>query len=530
MAFNPARSLVVLSAILAATMLISSGGVISARTRSIGPDRIVSFESLPDGDTCLMPGAESANLAAAIVSMESLPRDVGSSAACAVPPQLSFSRLRASRFGEPRRSEAEAGEAAQTGQAPAAPEHIVGGPGTAYQARTRSGQINRPALRYLKDPYAAWSAVAVNAENDMVIAIDENLFRIVEYSRKDSTPPGAPLTVPRRVIGGDDTYTEMMCGAYIDPKTLDVYVTNNDTQDWLPVFSREARGNAKPDRLLASPHRAWGIAADETRQELFVTVQPVAVIVYRKGASGTEAPLRVLEGDATELADPHGIALDLKNNLMIVANHGHRRIGGPPQLRPFDEWRRAWEEAMSGNSSHNFVSLYGRGGGGEEGGGAGGGRDFGRFEPPSLNIYARDASGNTRPLRVIKGPRTQLNWPSHVAIHEARGEIFVANDSDDSVLVFRVTDSGDVAPTRVIKGRRTAIKNPTGISVDAANGELWVASMGNYAITVFPLTANGDVAPLRTIRGGPAGGEAQMIGNPGAVGYDRKRQEILVPN
>jgi DNA-binding beta-propeller fold protein YncE len=437
-----------------------------------------------------------------------LPAD--SSAVCAVPQRASFA------------------EATQAGQAPAAPEHIVGGPGTAYQARTRSGQINRPALRYLKDPYAAWSAIAVNAENDMVIAIDENLFRIVEYSRKDNTPPGAPLTVPRRVIGGDDTHTEMMCGAYIDPKTLEVYVTNNDTQDWLPVFSREARGNVKPDRLLASPHRAWGIAAVDTRQELFITVQPVAVVVYRKGASGTEAPIRVLEGDATELADPHGIALDLKNNLMIVANHGHRRVGGPPQLRPLDEWRRAWEEAMSGNSSHNFVSLYARGGG--EGGGAGAGRDFGRFELPSLNIYARDASGNTPPLRVIKGPRTQLNWPSHVAIHEARGEIFVANDSDDSVLVFRVTDSGDVAPTRVIKGPRTAIKNPTGISVDAANGELWVASMGNYAITVFPLTASGDVAPLRTIRGGPVGGEAQMIGNPGAVGYDRKRQEILVPN
>ena len=508
MALNPKGSLIVVSAILAAATLFSSGGIISARTRTIGPDRIVSFEALPDGDTCIIPGTESANLAAAIVSMESLPRDTGSAAVCAVPPLSGASRLSSS--------------AVQAGQAPAAPEHIVGGPGTAYQARTRSGQINRPALRYLKDPYAAWSAVAVNAENDMVIAIDENLFRIVEYSRKDNTPAGAPLTVPRRVIGGDDTHTEMMCGAYIDPKTLDVYVTNNDTQDWLPVFSREARGNVKPDRLLASPHRAWGIAMDETRQELFITVQPVAVVVYRKGASGNEAPLRVLEGDATELADPHGLALDLKNNLMIVANHGHRRVGGPSQLRPRDEWQRAWEEAMSGNSSHNFVSLFARG--------EGAARDSGRFEMPSLNIYARDAGGNTRPLRVIKGPRTQLNWPSHVAIHEARGEIFVANDSDDSVLVFRVTDNGDVAPTRVIKGPRTAIKNPTGVSVDAVNGELWVASMGNYAITVFPLTASGDVAPLRTIRGGPAGGQAQMIGNPGAVGYDRKRQEILVPN
>ena len=110
------------------------------------------------------------------------------------------------------------------------------------------------------------------------------------------------------------------------------------------------------------------------------------------------------------------------------------------------------------------------------------------------------------------------------------GEIFVANDADDSVLVFKITDNGDVAPTRVIKGARTLIKNPTGVTVDAANNEFWVASMGNYTATVFPITANGNVAPIRQIRGGPSGGTALMIGNPGAVGYDTKRQEILVPN
>jgi DNA-binding beta-propeller fold protein YncE len=133
-------------------------------------------------------------------------------------------------------------------------------------------------------------------------------------------------------------------------------------------------------------------------------------------------------------------------------------------------------------------------------------------------------------VRIIKGPRTQLNWPSHLAVHEARGEIFVANDADDAVLVFKVTDNGDVAPTRVIKGPRAQIKNPTGLTVDQRNNELWVTSMGNYTITVFPIAASGNAQPLRTIRGGPPDKVALMIGNPGAVGYDRKRQEILVPN
>ena len=87
-----------------------------------------------------------------------------------------------------------------------------------------------------------------------------------------------------------------------------------------------------------------------------------------------------------------------------------------------------------------------------------------------------------------------------------------------------------MAPLRVIKGALTSVKNPTGLSLDVKNGELWVANMGNYSATVYPITANGDVAPLRTIRGGPTDRVGLMIGNPGAVGYDSKRQEILVPN
>jgi hypothetical protein len=98
------------------------------------------------------------------------------------------------------------------------------------------------------------------------------------------------------------------------------------------------------------------------------------------------------------------------------------------------------------------------------------------------------------------------------------------------VLVFNITDNGNVAPKRIIKGPRTKIMNPTGLYVDAANNELWVASMGNYTAAVFPIAASGDATPIRTIRGGPEGGTALMIGNPGAVGYDSIRQQILVPN
>ena len=394
---------------------------------------------------------------------------------------------------------------------------IDGGGRTAAQSQ----QVDRAPLRYIKDPHPAWSSVAVNPENDMVVVTDETLHRIVEYRRTDNTPADADLTEPRRVIGGDQTNTEMMCGVYIDPKTLDIRVTNNDTVNWLPVFSREARGNVTPDSKLATPHRTWGIAADEIRQELYVTIQsPSAVVVYRKGAEGDNAPLRFLEGDATQLADARGLAVDTVNNVFVVGNHGHRQFYGGDAVSTVQGTWQGWI-AQNGFPLQTGLRQLPRRTRPELGA---------RFEEPSINIYRLGASGNTAPLRVIKGSRTQLNWPGHVAVHEQRQEIFVANDAGDGVLVFKLSDNGNVAPTRVLKGPRTGIFAPTGVAIDRINNELWVANMGNYGVTVYPLTASGDAAPIRTIRGGPAGKTGLMIGNPGAVGYDTKRQEILVPN
>ena len=145
-------------------------------------------------------------------------------------------------------------------------------------------------------------------------------------------------------------------------------------------------------------------------------------------------------------------------------------------------------------------------------------------------MYPLKASGDTAPLRVIEGPKTQLNWPALLYYDQERGDLYVANDVDNSILVFRRDDRGDVAPSRVIKGPKTGLMNPTGIFLDTKNDELWVSNMGNHSATVFRRTASGDAAPLRTIRSAPIGKTAQMIGNPGGVGYDTKREEILVPN
>src|SRR6185295_5864004 len=96
----------------------------------------------------------------------------------------------------------------------------AGAAAVAQSVRTRDGNLDKKPLRYIKDPNPAFSSIAVNPENDMVILTDENLYRIVEYSR-GINPTVNGISQPRRVISGDNTKMEMLCGSYIDPKTLD---------------------------------------------------------------------------------------------------------------------------------------------------------------------------------------------------------------------------------------------------------------------------------------------------------------------
>jgi DNA-binding beta-propeller fold protein YncE len=209
------------------------------------------------------------------------------------------------------------------------------------------------------------------------------------------------------------------------------------------------------------------------------------------------------------MADPHGIALDPKTGLIYVSN---------------------W-----GTSNERPALLEGGGGGNVDRPDFPVGRaraylGSGKIEPPSITVYRKDAQGDTPPLRVIQGPKTQLDWPTSLAVHPDRGEIFVANDTADSVIVFRADANGDAAPIRVIKGPRTMVKNPTGVAVDLKNNELWVANFGSHAATVFPIDAAGDVPPKRLIRSGPADAPSPNLSNPHTVAYDSKREEILVAN
>lgn len=378
----------------------------------------------------------------------------------------------------------------------------------------RTELSKRPPERLMRDPSAAFSGIAIDLKNNEVVLTDENNFAIMSYDRLENTPPRAKMSEPKRMIQGMEAYLEFNCSVYVDPNNGDIYSVNNDTLNWLTVFNRDVKGNSPPTRKLRAPHTVFGIAVDEERQEMLLAEQDdMAVVVFKKSAQEHDSPVRVLQGSKTRMADPHGIAIDPKAKLIYVTNWGssnERPDPGDPAVK-FPRFggvqRTLWP------IERNYVKTA-----------------SGKFLPASITVYPKDSNGNIAPVRVIEGPKTGLNWPTAIAVDPDHGEIFVANDTADTVTVYKGDAKGDVAPIRVIQGPHSMVKNPTGITYDAAHQELWVANFGSHAATVFKRDASGDATPLRVIRSAAPDQPAPMMGNPHTIAYDTKREEILVSN
>ena len=461
-------------AIVASALLIvglfTAGVVVGATTATEGPatpegtSRLVSVQQLPDSmnDVCTWDESAGTDPTASIDSSEertlfaALQQDPSSVL-------MAAAQQRESSFPHAEQEEKEAAEARARG------------------ART--------PVRTIRDTAPTYSAVAVDVNSNEVILQDNNLWEYQVFDRLSPTPAGpADITLPKRTVRGDKTLIQFNNGLYVDPSG-DIFSVESDTGDRMVRFPRDANGDPAPKAVLHTPHRVYNLAADESKQEIFATVEyPPQVVAYRKDATGEDKPLRTIEGDATGLDAPHGLAVDEKDRLLFVNTWG----------------------------DHSNVSVAGTG----------------KWFPPAIKVYSLDANGDAKPLRVITGDKTQLDWPAAMKFNPNNGDLYVANDIGQSVLVFAnaAKAQGDVAPARVVHGPSTRLRNPTGVALDLKNQELWVSNLGNSSATVYPLMADGDMPPLRVIRSAEESKRGVNFGRTAAVTYDPVRQEILVPN
>ena len=346
---------------------------------------------------------------------------------------------------------------------------------------------------------------------------DENLFQVLTYDRLENTPAGAEASKPKRVLSGDNTLIEFQSGLYIDPKNGDIFAPNNDTVDTLVVFEQGSNGDMKPKRALHTPHGTFGIAVDEKRNEMFLTTQhDSTVVVFRKDADKDEAPLRLLQGDDTGLADPHGIAIDPENRACSSSPiTAHERCATRAPGNPYGCARVLAKDETSelavraGSTPSREAAPIG-----------------------AVHLRARAVSQGQRPAdtRDQRTENTTELADRYRVRCRATGTVRGKRHGplDPGFRRERARRCG--AQAGVEGAQDEAGQSDRGRARFPGNGELWVSNFGAHSATAYPITAQGDTAPLRIIRAAPESAPSLMIGNPGALTYDSKRQEILVPN
>ena len=162
-----------------------------------------------------------------------------------------------------------------------------------------TGQGARVPVRTIRDTAPTYSSIAVDVNSNEVDHDGQQfvvLYRV--FDRLSPTPKNdTDVTPPKRIVTGDHTALQFNNGLYVDPVSGDIYSVESDTGDKMERFAREAQGDESPISILHTPHRVYNIAADEVKQELYLTVEfPPQIVVYPKHAKGEDKPLRSNRG------------------------------------------------------------------------------------------------------------------------------------------------------------------------------------------------------------------------------------------
>lgn len=261
-----------------------------------------------------------------------------------------------------------------------------------------------------------------------------------------------------------------------------------------------------------------GIAYNPVPDEIIVG-NPLAatVLVFRGGANGNEAPVRMIQGPKTKLVFPHSVAVDVQNNELIVLDPGSQSVlvfpfdanGNVAPLRILNglntRLRYVVGAAVDPVNNLLIVATTPTGGRPSPGG------------PPLVNglaIFNRTDSGDVAPRSIIAGPKTGIQlYPWQVQVHQ--GKIYAAIENafyrpfyanvnlragvsqDAEILspwrsdrlgfigVWKITDNGDVPPMAIIKGPASGLVHTAGVAINVKDKEIYAVDSVRNGLFTF---------------------------------------------
>lgn len=238
------------------------------------------------------------------------------------------------------------------------------------------------------------------------------------------------------------------------------------------------------------------IRYDAIHDEMLVT-NPFAqaILVFRGGASGEEAPVRMIQGPHTQLdsvnrleADPvhNEIFIPMRDRILVFPLDGKGDVAPLRVIRgPDTGLGRQGAETAAVDPVHNLI-IVGTNVGDSD---VGGSKDVG-----SLLIYNRTDDGNVKPRAVITGPKTAIRHIAQLQVYPPKGWIVAAQQGsccdeeepkDAFVGVWSIHDNGDVPPRWTIRGPKSTLKKPRGVALNPKNKELVIADMRLNSVLTY---------------------------------------------
>jgi DNA-binding beta-propeller fold protein YncE len=204
-----------------------------------------------------------------------------------------------------------------------------------------------------------------------------------------------------------------------------------------------------------------------------------ALLVFKGGANGQEAPIRIIQGPNTQLNGPQRLDIDTVHREIFVPGGGGVLVypldgnGDVPPKRVLRGPDVQAGGSIAVDPINNLMALPGRN--------------------RSIAIYDRTASGNTKPLRVIQGPNTQIDRINQMQIYPESRLVMIAMPGQQGLMepprvfvgIWSLDDEGDVPPKFTINGDATRLRKPFAIALNPEQKEIYVTDMRLNGVLTF---------------------------------------------
>ena len=219
---------------------------------------------------------------------------------------------------------------------------------------------------------------------------------------------------------------------------------------------------------------------DDVKDEVVLPGRAGSILIFRGGAHGQEAPVRVLQGPNVQ-AGGSRLAIDSVHREIFAFGRGGIQVfplDGNGNVSPIRVI--AGPDTMGPNSSlavdpiHDLIATVGRGG-------------------KAILVFNRTDNGNVKPRNVILGPKTEIDRINQMQIYAEKKLVIIAMPGEQLLMepprtfvgAWSLDDNGDVAPRWKIEGDGTTIKKAFAVALNPKNQEVYVTDMRLNGVLTF---------------------------------------------